>query len=264
MCSTWLTDWETLAVNTTSWKKFMKKVCQWQDEKEKNKRRYSSVHEYNVQQKEMRMTRKAVVDTMNLDFTGGRAKCPHCQMKKARSGLAVHFARCSQMNEEQRRIATAARIRETGRMRIDLSVELCDTKGKAQRVSRDFQPEKMDATDPQKKLTEMVKTAKEKQTRWKEERSVAQPPPPFFHAGMGQRGIKTTVSGNVAFRGRFQSWLQDEYRYSTRAPPQRVMDRSFKGENCSTWFMFGWALGKGLWRMQQMHSLYQVRGQWDR
>ena len=93
----------------------------------------------------------------------------------------------------------------------------------------------MDATDLQKKLTEMVKTAKAEQTRWKEERSVAQPPPPpFFHAEMEQRGIKTTVSGNVAFRGRFQSLLQDEYRYSTRAPPQQLMDRSCKGENCST------------------------------
>ena len=47
------------------------------------------------------------------------------------------------------------------------------------------------------------------------------------------RKIKTTVSGNVAFPCRFQSWLQDEYRCS-RAPPQRLMDRSCKGENCST------------------------------
>ena len=60
----------------------------------------------------------------------------------------------------------------------------------------------MDATDLQKKLTEMVKTAKEEQIRWKEERFNAPlPPPPFFYAEMEQRGIKTTVSGNVAFRG---------------------------------------------------------------
>ena len=37
----------------------------------------------------------------------------------------VHFARC---NEEQRRIQTAARIREAGR-KTDLSVELNDTRG---------------------------------------------------------------------------------------------------------------------------------------
>ena len=90
------------------------------------------------------MTRKAVVDTLtlNLDFTGGRAECSHCLMECVRSGLAVRFARCSQMNEGQRRIATVARIRETRRRRIDLSVELCDTKGNAQRVSQDSQPEK--------------------------------------------------------------------------------------------------------------------------
>ena len=38
----------------------------------------------------------------------------------------------------------------------------------------------------------------EEQTRWKEERFVTQPPPPFFHAEMEQRGIKTMVSGNIA------------------------------------------------------------------
>ena len=42
------------------------------------------------------------------------------------------------------------------------------------------------------------------------------------------------VAGNIAFRGRFQSWLQDEYRYSNRAPPQYWIDRACKGENCST------------------------------
>ena len=145
MRNTWLTDWETLAVNASSWKKLMKKVSQWQNEEEK-KRRYSIVHEYNGN-KEMRMTRKAVVDTMNLEFTGGKAKCPHCQMEYARSGLAVHFARCSQMNQAQRRIISAARIRETGRRRIDLSVESSDAKGYPQKASQDSHPGKMDATD---------------------------------------------------------------------------------------------------------------------
>ena len=81
----------------------------------------------------------------------------------------------------------------------------------------------------------MIKTAKVEQMKWKEERLLAQPPPPpLFQEEMDLRGIKTKVAGNIAFRGRFQSWLQDEYRYSNRAPPQRWMDRSCKGENCST------------------------------
>ena len=42
------------------------------------------------------------------------------------------------------------------------------------------------------------------------------------------------VAGNIAFRGRFQSWLQDEYRFSNRAPPQYWIDRACKRENCST------------------------------
>ena len=93
----------------------------------------------------------------------------------------------------------------------------------------------MDATDLPWKFTETVKAAKKEQTQWKEERFFAQPPPPpFFHAEMEERGIKTMVSGNIAFRGRFQSWLQNEDRYSNRAPPQRLMDRSCKGEHCST------------------------------
>ena len=68
-----------------------------------------------------------------------------------------------------------------------------------------------------------------------EERSVAPPPPPpFFQEEMDQRRIETTLAGNIAFRGRFRSWLQDEHRHSNRAPPQCLVDRSFKEENCST------------------------------
>ena len=68
----------------------------------------------------------------------------------------------------------------------------------------------IDVTDLQKKLANMVKTAKVEQMKWKEERFLAQPPPPpFFQAEMDLRGIKTRVAGNIAFRGRFQSWLQD-------------------------------------------------------
>ena len=33
-------------------------------------------------------------------------------------------------------------------------------------------------------------------------------------------GNKERVVGNTAFRGKFQIWLQDEYRHSNRAPSQ--------------------------------------------
>ena len=60
--------------------------------------------------------------------------------------LAVHFARCNQMNEEQRRIETAARIREAGRRRTDLSVELNDTRRQAKHVSQESQQKKKKTT----------------------------------------------------------------------------------------------------------------------
>ena len=113
--STWLRDWEKIAVDVVSLKKFMRKVYKWQDAQEE-KRRYSNIHDHNVRHQEIIMTRKAAVDSLRLEFTGGKAKCPLCQMEYGRSGLAVHFARCNQMNEEQRRIKTAARIREMGRL----------------------------------------------------------------------------------------------------------------------------------------------------
>ena len=139
---------QLLAVAHLAPKKFVKRVCQWQDEKEKKEgiRAFTST----VRNKEMIMTRKAVADAMSLEFTGGRAKCPLCQMEYGRSGLAVHFARCNHMNEEQRRTKTTARIRETTRRRTDLSVELSDMRGHAKKASQDSQPKKKDATDLQK------------------------------------------------------------------------------------------------------------------
>ena len=121
--STWLRDWEKIAVDVVSWRKFLRKVCKWQDVQEEG-RRYSNIHDHNVHHQEIIMTRKAAVDTLRLECTGRKAKCPLCQMEYGRSGLAVHFARCNQMTEEQRRIKTAARIREIGRSKTDLSVEL--------------------------------------------------------------------------------------------------------------------------------------------
>ena len=142
------------------------------------------------------------------------------------------------MNEEQRRIKTAARIREMGRRKTDLSVELNEPRKQVKQATQESQQRKeegMDAAERQKKLANMVKKAKVEQGKWKEERSSAQPPPrPFFQEEMDSRGIKMRVAGNIAFRGRFQSWLQDEYRYSNRAPPQYWIDRACKGENCST------------------------------
>ena len=81
----------------------------------------------------------------------------------------------------------------------------------------------------------MVKRPKIEQMKSKEERLLAQPPPPpFFQEEMDSRGIKTRVAGNITFRGRFQSWLQNEYCNSNRAPPQNWKDRACKRENCST------------------------------
>ena len=189
----------------------MRKVYKWQDAQEE-KRRYPNIHDHNVRHQENIMTTKAAVDSLRLEFTGGKAKCPLCQMEYGRSGLAVHFARCNQMNEDQRRFKTAARIREMGR-KTDLSVELNESKKQVKQVTQEVQQsneEEIDATELQKKLANMVKRVKDEQVNWKEERSSAQlPPPPFFQEEMNSRGIKTRVAGNIAFRGRFQSWLQD-------------------------------------------------------
>ena len=106
------------------------------------------------------MTRKAAVDWLRLEFTGGKAKCPLCQMEYGRSGLAVHFGRCSQMTEEQRRFKTAARIREMGRRKTDLSVELKEPKKQFKQATQAAQPNKeegMDVAELQKKLSNMIK-----------------------------------------------------------------------------------------------------------
>ena len=160
-------------------------------------------------------------------------------MEYGRSGLAVHFARCNQMNEEQRRIKTAARIREMGRRNTDLSVELNEPKKQVKQVTQEVQQSKeegIDAAELQKKLANMVKRVKDEQAKWKEERLSAQStPPPFFQEEMDSRGNQDEGRGeHQFFRGKFQNWLQDEYRYSNRAPPQHWMDRACKGENCST------------------------------
>ena len=235
--ATWLRDWEKIAVDVVGWKKFMRKVYKWQDAQEEEKR-YSNIHDHNARHQEIIMTRKAAVDSLRLEFTGGKAKCPLCQMEYGRSGMAVHFARCNQMNEEQRRFKTAARIREIGGRKTDLSVELNVPKKQVKQVTQEAQQSKeegMDVVELQKKFENMVKKVKDEQAKWKEEKFSAQPPPhPFFQEEMDSRGIKMRVAGNIAFRGRFQSWLQDEYRYSNRAPPQHWVDRASKGENCST------------------------------
>ena len=130
---------------------------------QEEKRRYSNIHDHNVRSKEVIMTRKAAVDSLRLEFSGGKAKCPLCQMEYGRSGLAVHFARCNRMNEEQRRIKTAARIREMGRRKTDLSVELNEPRKQVKQATQESQQRKeegMDAAELQKKLANMVKKRK--------------------------------------------------------------------------------------------------------
>ena len=184
------------------------------------------------------MTRKAAVDSLRLEFTGGKAKCPLCQMEYGRSGLAVHFVRCNQMTEEQRRFKTAARIRDIGRSKTDLSVELNEPKKQVKQANQETQQnkeEEKDVVELQRKLSIMVKRVKDEQVKWREEKESIHPPPPppFFQEEMNLRGIKMRDAGNITFRDKFQSWLQDEYRHSNRAPPQRWVDRTCKGENCA-------------------------------
>ena len=162
--STWLRDWEKIAVDSASWKKFLRKVCKWQDAQEEQ-RRYSNIHDYNVRHQEIIMTRKAAVDSLRLEFTGRKAKCPLCLMEYGRSGLAVHFARCNQMTEEQRRFKTAARIREIGRNKTDLSVELNEPKKQAKQANQEAQQKKeeeKDVVELQRKLSIMVKRVSER------------------------------------------------------------------------------------------------------
>ena len=148
----------------------------------------------------------------------------------------VHFARC---NEEQRRIQTAARIREAGR-KTDLSVELNDTRGRAKKnlsgVSAKKKEKKLPLLSSRRSWQIWLK-----ERRWLNKRNGKRNDCLrnlrrflFFQEEMDLRGIKTRVAGSIAFRGRFRSWLQDEYRCSNRAPPQGWMDRSCNGENCST------------------------------
>ena len=216
----------------------MRKVCKWQDAQEQDKR-YSNIHERKVRHQENIMTRKAAVDSLRLEFTGGKPKCPLCQMEYGRSGLAVHFARCNQRTEEQRRFKTAARIREIGRSKTDLSVALNESKKQTKKVTQEApqsEEEEMDVAERQKKLASMVKKVKDEQVKWKEEKKneLPPPPPPFFQEGMNSRGIKVRVAGNITFRGRFHSWLQEEYIHSNRAPPQLWVDRTCNRENCAT------------------------------
>ena len=117
------------------------------------------------------MTRKAAVDSLRLEFTGGKARCPLCQKEYGRSGLAVHFARCNQMTVGQRRVKTAARVREIIRNKTDLSVELNVPKKQVKQVNQEDQhnkEEEKDAVELQKNLSLMVKRVKEEQVKWKE------------------------------------------------------------------------------------------------
>ena len=104
---------------------------------------------------------------MRLEFSGGKAKCPLCHMEYGGSGLAVHFARCYQMSEEQRRIKTSARIREAGPRRTDSSVEMNDTRGHAKKHLSGVSAKKKEivVTELQKKLKNMVKAAKDEQMK---------------------------------------------------------------------------------------------------
>ena len=103
MRNTSFADEETLAVNDTGWKKFMRKVS-----------RFEGFTSNNDQSKE-RMTRKAVVDTLDLEFPGGMVMCLHCQMEDDRSGLAVHFARCSRIGDtEEKKLQRGYVKREEG------------------------------------------------------------------------------------------------------------------------------------------------------
>ena len=59
--------------------------------------------EANVQTQELRMTSKAAVKELALEFINGEAKCPHRQMVYIRSGLAVPLRK---MQSDERRAET--------------------------------------------------------------------------------------------------------------------------------------------------------------
>ena len=44
-----------------------------------------------------------------------------------------------------------------------------------------------------------------------------------FQEEMNLRGIKMRVAGNIAFRGRFQSWLRDEYSRLTGLAKEKIV-----------------------------------------
>ena len=97
MRNTWLTDWEKLAGNETSWRKFMRKVEKWQEEEEK-KKRYSVVHAGHVLNRELRMTRRARVDALELDFVEGKAKCP---LSNGTHSAALGSTLCKMQSDER-------------------------------------------------------------------------------------------------------------------------------------------------------------------
>ena len=79
------------------------------------------------------------------------------------------------MNEEQRRFTTASRIREMGRRKTDLSVDLNEPKKQVKQVTQEFQQskeEEMDAAELQTKLANMVRRVKDDQANGKRKNCV--------------------------------------------------------------------------------------------
>ena len=171
------------------------------------------------------MTRKAAVESSD------------CNEQSAQPAQTAQFPLGTMGTSIFRK--TAATIREIGRNETDLSVELNEPKKQAKQANQEAQQnkeEEKDVVELQRKLSIMVKRVKDEQVKWKEEKESIHPPPPppFFQEETNLRGIKMRVAVNIAFRGKFQSWLQDEYRHSNRAPPQHWVDKACKGENSST------------------------------
>ena len=206
MRNTWLTDWAKLAVNDSTWRKFMRKVGKWQDEEEIKRGIRLSMRKWTL---------------WNWNSSMARQSAPTVH---TRSGLAVHFARYCQMNDAQRAKKTAARKREAGRIKTDLSVRL----GRA-KIHPNEPASNTPEIDSDHKKCESSASHVERRANFHTASTTS-----VFSGRNGSEKNQDDGGGVNSFRGKVEDWLQDENRCCDRPPPQHSMDRTCEGDTCST------------------------------